>query len=318
MRDNFGREIDYLRISLTDLCNLRCLYCMPAEGVEKLRHKEVLSLEEVAEIAAAAASLGVKKLRLTGGEPLVRRGVLSLVEKLAALPGIEDLAMTTNGVLLPQTAKELKAAGLRRVNISLDTLDPEKYRRITRGGELRDALAGIEAAFAAGLEPVKLNAVLIGGFNDDEIPALAALTREAPVEMRFIELMPIGDTEQFGAEAYLPADTVIERLPDLEPISDPTGGVARLYTLPGARGKVGLIRPVSCSFCGGCNRVRLTADGFLKPCLHSGKEILLRGLHGDALKAALADAIGQKPKEHAALSERERSGAGRNMHEIGG
>ena len=318
MRDNFGREIDYLRISLTDLCNLRCLYCMPAEGVEKLRHKEILSLEEIAEIAAAAAGLGVRKLRLTGGEPLVRRGVLGLVEKLAALPGIEELAMTTNGVLLPKFARELKAAGLTRVNVSLDTLDEEKYRRITRGGELKDALAGIEAALAAGLEPVKLNAVLIGGFNDDEIPALAALTRDRPLEMRFIELMPIGDTELFGAEAYLPADAVLERLPELKPLSGKTGGVARLYVLPGARGKVGLIRPVSCSFCGECNRVRLTADGFLKPCLHSGKEIMLRGLHGDALRAALADAVGQKPKEHAALSERERSGAGRNMHEIGG
>ena len=321
MRDQYGREIDYLRISLTDLCNLRCMYCMPAEGVEKHGHRDNLSLEEVAEIAAAAVGeLGVKKIRLTGGEPLVRRGIVGLVEKLAALPGLRELTMTTNGILLPGMARELKAAGLTRVNLSLDTLDPEKYRKITRVGSLDAALAGLRAAEEAGLTPVKLNAVLIGGFNDDEIPAMVELTRERPIEMRFIELMPIGDTDIFGKEAYLPVDAVLERVPELEPLPERSreGGVARLYALPGAAGRVGLISPVSCSFCGGCNRVRLTADGFIKPCLHSGREYPLRGLHGDALRAALAGAIGQKPEEHGVLSKTERSGAGRNMHEIGG
>ena len=321
MRDQYGREIDYLRISLTDLCNLRCMYCMPAEGVAKHGHRDNLSLEEVAEIAAVAVvELGVKKIRLTGGEPLVRRGIVGLVEKLAALPGLRELTMTTNGILLPGMARELKAAGLTRVNLSLDTLDPEKYRKITRGGELDAALAGLRAAEEAGLTPVKLNAVLIGGFNDDEIPAMVELTREKPIEMRFIELMPIGDTDVFGKEAYLPVDAVLERVPELEPLPERSreGGVARLYALPGAAGRVGLISPVSCSFCGGCNRVRLTADGFIKPCLHSGKEFNLRGLRGEALRAALAGAIAQKPEEHGVLSKTERSGAGRNMHEIGG
>ena len=320
MRDQYGREIDYLRISLTDLCNLRCMYCMPAEGVEKHSHGENLTLEEVAEIAAAAVELGVKKIRLTGGEPLVRRGVTGLVARLAALPGLRELTMTTNGLLLPRFARELKAAGLTRVNLSLDTLDPEKYRKITRTGTLSAALAGLRAAEEAGLTPVKLNAVLIGGFNDDEIPAMVELTREKPIEMRFIELMPIGDTDVFGKEAYLPVDAVLERVPELEPLPERSreGGVARLYALPGAAGRVGLISPVSCSFCGGCNRVRLTADGFIKPCLHSGKEFNLRGLRGEALRAALAGAIAQKPEEHGVLSKTERSGAGRNMHEIGG
>ena len=294
------------------------MYCMPAEGVSKLQHRDILSIEEVAEIAGAAVELGVKKIRLTGGEPLVRRGVVDLVRKLKALPGLEELALTTNGLLLPELACPLKDAGLDRINVSLDTLDPEKYRRITRGGSLAQALDGIRAAEQAGLFPIKLNAVLMGGINDDEIPALAALTKEKPVELRFIELMPIGDADCFGPEAYLPAEAVLERLPELLPAENSPGSVARLYAFPGAPGRVGLIRPVSCSFCGECNRIRLTADGYLKPCLHSDKEFSLRGLHGEALKAAILAAVNAKPEAHAALSAAERSGAGRNMNEIGG
>lgn len=318
MQDQFGREITYLRISLTDLCNLRCVYCMPAEGVEKKSHHDVLRLEEVAEIAAAAVELGIRKIRLTGGEPLVRRGIVELVSQLSALPGLSELTMTTNGILLPRFAGELKAAGLHRVNISLDTLNPEKYAQITRGGKLEDALEGIAAAEAAELTPVKLNAVLIGGFNDGEIPELVELTRNRDIEMRFIELMPIGETELFGENAYLPIDTVLERVPELTPLPAKPGSVAKLYALPDAKGQVGLISPVSCSFCGECNRVRLTADGCLKPCLHDGREYPLRGLHGEALRWALAEAIGRKPEEHGVLSQSERSGAGRNMNEIGG
>ena len=218
MRDTLGREITYLRISLTDRCNLRCVYCMPPEGVNKREHREILSLEEMEEIARAAAALGVRKIRLTGGEPLVRRGMLSLCRRLRDIPQLEELTLTTNGVLLPGMAAALKAAGVDRVNISLDTLDPEKYRCVTRMGTLEDTLAGIRAAGEAGLTPLKLNCVLIGGFNDDEIPALAALTAREPVEVRFIELMPIGDTAGFGPEAYLPCQTVLERLPRLEPV----------------------------------------------------------------------------------------------------
>ncbi len=318
MRDPYGREIRYLRISLTDLCNLRCIYCMPAEGVSKLRHEQVLSIEEVAEIAAAAVELGINKIRLTGGEPLVRRGVVELVRMLKALPGLEELSLTTNGILLPELARPLKDAGLDRVNISLDTLDAEKYRRLTRVGSLEQALAGIRAAEDADLSPVKLNAVLIGGVNDDEIPALAELTRERPIEMRFIELMPIGDAFPFGQEAYLPVDTVLQRLPELQPLPSQHGSVARRYALPGAAGTVGLISPVSCSFCSECNRIRLTADGHMKPCLHAAAEFPLRGLHGDALRTAIRQAVNAKPEAHGAFSATQRSEAGRNMNEIGG
>ena len=318
MRDQFGREIDYLRISLTDLCNLRCIYCMPAEGVSKLRHEQILSIEEIAEIAAAAVELGVRKIRLTGGEPLVRRGIVELVEKLRALPALRELTLTTNGVLLPELAQPLRDAGLDRVNISLDTLDAEKYRRLTRVGSLEQALAGIRAAEDAGLTPIKLNAVLIGGVNDDEIPALVDLTREKPIEMRFIELMPIGDAFRFGQEAYLPVDSVLQRLPELRPLESERGSVARRYALPGAAGTVGLISPVSCSFCSECNRIRLTADGKLKPCLHAAQEYPLRGKHGEDLRAAICEAVNAKPEAHREFSATQRSEAGRNMNEIGG
>ena len=318
MKDAFQREITYLRISLTDLCNLRCAYCMPPEGVEKRDHCQILSLEEIGEIAREAVSLGVRKIRLTGGEPLVRRGMLSLCRDLRDIPGLEELALTTNGLLLPDMAAELKAAGVDRVNISLDTLDHKKYRRITRGGSLDAALAGLQAAKDAGLTPLKLNCVLIGGFNDDEIPALAALTRQEPVEVRFIELMPIGDAAGFGPEAYLPCEAVLERLPELTPVEEAAGGVAERFRLPGAAGTVGLIRPLSRCFCVRCDRIRLTADGCLKPCLHSREEIPLRGLHGSELRQKLAEAILRKPERHGELSASVRSQAARDMNQIGG
>ena len=318
MKDTFEREITYLRISLTDLCNLRCVYCMPPEGVRKQAHDQILSLEEIGEIARAAVELGVKKIRLTGGEPLVRRGVLSLCRELRRIPRLQELTLTTNGLLLPGMAAELKAAGVDRVNVSLDTLDPEKYRRITRGGCLEDALAGIQAARDAGLTPLKLNCVLIGGFNDDEIPALAALTERAPVEVRFIELMPIGDTAGFGPEAYLPCEAVLERLPRLEPAAGERTGVAERFRLPGAAGTVGLIRPLSRCFCAQCDRIRLTADGYLKPCLHSREEISVRGLHGPDLRRRLEQAIRHKPEQHGQLSASARSESARGMNRIGG
>ncbi len=318
MKDTFQREITYLRISLTDLCNLRCVYCMPPEGVRKQTHNQILSLEEIGEIARAAVELGVKKIRLTGGEPLVRRGVLSLCRELRRIPRLQELTLTTNGLLLPEMAAELKAAGVDRVNISLDTLDPEKYCRITRGGRLEDALAGIQAARDAGLSPLKLNCVLIGGFNDDEIPALAALTEREPVEVRFIELMPIGDTADFGPEAYLPCEAVLERLPRLEPAAVERAGVAERFCLPGATGTVGLIRPLSRCFCAQCDRIRLTADGYLKPCLHSREEISVRGLHGPDLRRRLEQAIRHKPKQHSQLSASARSESARGMNQIGG
>lgn len=317
LRDTIGREITYLRISLTDLCNLRCVYCMPPEGVRKQEHRAILSFEEIEEIARAAVSMGVRKIRLTGGEPLVRRGMLSLCRGLREIPGVEELTLTTNGLLLPEMAEPLKAAGVDRINVSLDTLDPDKYRKITRIGSLDQVLAGIRAARDAGLTPLKLNCVLIGGFNDDEIPALAALTRDEPVEVRFIELMPIGHAVPFGPEAYLPCETVLERLPRLERAGQ-DGGVAERYRLPGAAGTIGLIRPLSRCFCRQCNRIRLTADGCLKPCLHSREELPLRGLHGEQLRAQLERAILHKPEQHAELSARSRSQAARDMNQIGG
>ena len=317
MRDNFGREINYLRISLTDLCNLRCIYCMPAEGVKKLEHRDILSFDEIAEIVRAAATLGITKYRLTGGEPLVRRGVVDLCRELTAIDGVEELSITTNGILLPQLAKPLKDAGVHRINISLDTLDAEKYRRISRGGNLDDALAGIRAAAEAGLFPIKINTVLIGGINDDEIEKMAGLTKQYPIDLRYIELMPIGDTGLFREDAYIPCEVVLRRCPDLQPLEQ-NDGVAVRYRFPGAPGTVGLIRPLSCSFCRHCNRIRLTADGFLKPCLHSREEIPLRGIHGTALRDCLRQAILHKPREHGVLSAHSHSNADRNMNAIGG
>ncbi len=314
MKDRFDREITYLRVSVTDLCNLRCLYCMP-DGVCRVRHEDILSFEEITEIVTAAAELGIYKIRVTGGEPLVRRDCAELCRMIAAVPGIREIDITTNGTLLSRYAADLKAAGVTRVNISLDSLDPEKYARITGGGSLSDALAGVEAAEAAGLMPLKLNVVLIGGFNDDEIPAFVELTRERPLELRFIELMPMGGC--FGREAYLPGSAVLERVPALEELPD-NGGVARLYRLPGGRGRVGLISPLSRHFCASCNRLRLTSEGHLKPCLHSGQEISVRGLHGEELRRTLCAAIREKPRMHGVLDAEHPSGAGRAMHTIGG
>ena len=315
MRDTFRREIDYLRISLTDRCNYRCVYCMPPEGVAKRSHSDMLTLEETEEIARSAVSLGVRKLRVTGGEPLVRRGAADLCRRLGEIPGVEDLSLTTNGALLAPLAAELKAAGVHRVNVSLDTLNPEKFRAITRGGTLADCLAGIHAALDCGMAPVKLNVVLIGGFNDDEIPALAALSSRWGVEVRFIELMPIGHTVPFGPEAYLPVDAVLKRLEGWT--AEGTEGVARMFRLPDG-GRIGLISPLSCRFCAQCNRLRLTADGFLKPCLHSREEISVRGLHGEALQAAILAAAAAKPADHGPLSGQCRSCSQRDMHRIGG
>ncbi len=314
MKDQFGREITYLRVSVTDLCNLRCRYCMP-DGVCRKRHEDILSFEEITEIVAAAAQLGISKVRVTGGEPLVRRGCVELCRMIAGVEGIREIDLTTNGILLPRYAPALKEAGVTRVNISVDSLDPAKYREITGGGDLSAALAGVAAAAAAGLAPVKLNTVLIGGFNDDEIPAFVELTRKTPVELRFIELMPMGG--HFGRSAYLPGDTVLQQVPELEPLPE-NGGVARLYRLPGGLGRVGLISPLSRHFCASCNRLRLTSEGYLKPCLHSDQEICVRGKHGEELLSTLRQAIYAKPRMHGTLDAEHLSGAGRAMNTIGG
>ena len=317
MRDQYDREINYMRLSVTDRCNLRCRYCMPEEGVCKKTHEEMLTEDEMIAAVEAGASLGITKLRITGGEPLVKRNIITLCARAAKVDGIREVAITTNGVLLPRLAKGLRAVGVSRVNLSLDTLDPDKYARITRVGRLEDALAGLHAALDAGFEKIKINAVLIGGFNDGEIGALAALTQTYPVDVRFIELMPMVDSRAFGPEAFIPCTTVLERLPDAVPEA-PDGGVARLYRLPGAQGNIGLISPVSDHFCASCNRIRLTADGKLKPCLHSADEISLKGLSPEAMREAMRRAILNKPSCHAALSATQHSQAARSMNQIGG
>ena len=317
MIDAFGRNITYLRLSVTELCNLRCRYCMPAEGVEKRAHEEMLTQEEMILAVRAAAELGIRKLRVTGGEPLVKRNIVSICEQAAQVPGIEEVCLTTNGTLLPDLAGPLKRAGVHRLNISLDTLDPEKYAWITRVGALDQALRGIEAALEAGFERTKVNAVLIGGWNEDEIRPLAELSVRWPVDVRFIELMPMADKAAFGPGAVIPCDRVVEALPELEPLSE-SDGVARMYRLPKGQGRIGLISPVSAHFCGACNRLRLTADGKVKPCLHSPAEFSIKGLDIEGMKRQFLAACAAKPERHEALSYEQRSRSGRSMNRIGG
>ena len=317
MIDRLGRNITYLRISVTDKCNLRCRYCMPEEGVCKKSHADMMTEDEIITAVEAAASLGITKLRITGGEPLVKKNIVSICRRAAAIAGIEEVCLTTNGILLPQLGKELKAAGVKRLNLSLDTLDEDKYAYITRIGKLDAFRAGLDAAFEAGFEKIKVNAVLIGGFNDNEIVSLANLTREYPLDMRFIELMPILDSDEFGEDAYVPYSRVLEMLPEAAPVPQ-DGGVAKLYRLPGAKGNIGLISPVSAHFCGECNRLRLTADGKLKPCLHAADEYSIKGMDFDTMKATMEKAIWNKPAWHGDLDALHRSQAGRNMNEIGG
>ena len=266
-------------------------------------------------MAAAAVSLGVRKVRITGGEPLVRRGVVSLCQMLRALPGLEELCLTTNGVRLPELAAPLREAGVDRLNISLDTLRPERYRSITRIGELSSVLRGLDAAEAAGFSHTKLNCVLMGGVNDDEIEDFVRLTQARSLSVRFIELMPMGACAKWEKARFLPAGAVLDRVPELEPAG--TDGVSRLYRIPGAAGTVGLIEPMSHAFCSECSRIRITADGKLKPCLHADTEIALRGLHGEALLDAIRQGIARKPERHALTRDGE-SHAGRCMSEIGG
>lgn len=317
MLDRFGRNITYLRLSVTELCNLRCRYCMPADGVCKKAHEEMLTEEEIALAVETAAELGINKLRITGGEPLIKKNIVSICERTAAVPGIREVCITTNGVLLPQLAGPLKKAGVRRLNISLDTLDAEKYRYITRLGSLDDAVKGIETALDTGFDKIKLNAVLIGGFNDGEIEQLASLTRRWPVDLRFIELMPMLEDSEFGPEAFIPCERVLQTLPEME--EEPgDGGVARLYRLPGAQGRIGLISPLSSHFCGECNRIRLTADGKLKPCLHGKAEFPIKGLDREAMREQFRKAMLSKPEWHGELSYASHSQAGRTMNTIGG
>ena len=311
-------RVDYLRLSITDRCNLRCTYCMPAEGVPPRRQDEILSYEELAAFARAAVEVGVSKVRITGGEPLVRHGCADFVGMLARTSGIADIALTTNGLLLPRCADDLRRNGLRRVNVSIDSLDPARYAALTRGGRLDDALAGLDAAFAAGFDPVKLNVLLLEGV-EEELDAFVALTRERPVHVRFIEFMPL-DRRLVVDGHMVPAPRVLELLRSrhvLEPVEGPYGhGPARYWAAPRAPGSIGFIAGVSEHFCESCNRLRLTADGRLRTCLFSGEETAVRPLiaRPDQLRAALEQAVSGKSYDRC----RERLANHRAMSQIGG
>ena len=315
-----SRRVDYLRLSVTDRCNLRCVYCMPPEGVPPRRHDEILSYEELLAFAACAVRLGVTRVRVTGGEPLVRKGLVGFIERLAALEGVTDVALTTNGVLLPRLAADLRAAGLRRVNVSIDSLDPARYALLTRGARLADALAGLDAALAAGFAPTKVNAVLLAGL-EDEAERFVELADERDVHVRFIEYMPVDRRLGLPGD-FVPAGAVLERLRaryDVEVVDGPFGfGPARYFRVPGARGTIGFIAGVSDHFCARCNRLRLMADGRLRTCLFSAPErdLDVRPLIGrpDDLAAAVADAIAGKSFDRTL----EAPDAGARMSQIGG
>jgi cyclic pyranopterin phosphate synthase len=340
--DSFGRRIDYLRISVTDRCNLRCVYCMPPDGVPWRAPNEILTFEEIERFAEAAVEEGISKIRLTGGEPLVRKGIVDHVARLRSITGIEAIAVTTNGILLPRYAKDLVAAGLSRVNISLDTLDPGVYKQITRGGRLEDALAGIEAAFDAGMAPVKVNGVVVRSLDQDLL-SFARMTLDRPLHIRFIEYMPVGGEGEpttggacssetaVGAwtiEDHVPSDEIVARLSAegiaaglgaLEPVARdaaPGGwGPATYYRFPGAVGTIGVISPLSHHFCAECNRLRLTADGKLRTCLFSDDELDAREVlrNGGDVRALIRAALAAKPESH-----NMRVGTLRRMSQIGG
>jgi cyclic pyranopterin phosphate synthase len=312
-QDRFGRTINYLRISVTDRCNLRCVYCMPPEGVPWQPHDNILRYEEIARIASLAAGLGLRNIRLTGGEPLVRPYLHRLVEMLHTIPGVSEITMTTNGLLLSHHARNLAVAGLRRVNISLDTLKPERFRAITRLGDIAQLWEGVAAAEAAGLTPIKFNVVVVQGLNDDELQDMARLTFDHTWHIRFIELMPIANEGDWGLglppapQRYMPVAKIraeVERLGSLRRCPGPIGnGPARAFSLPGALGTIGFISPISEHFCQTCNRLRLTADGRLRLCLLADTEIDLRdplrsGASDEDLRQLLRQAILAKPAQH--------------------
>ncbi len=307
LQDGFQRAINYMRISITDRCNLRCIYCMPPEGVCWMPHEEILSFEEIERIVRATAMVGMRKIRITGGEPLVRRDVVDLIGRLSAIPGIQDVSMTTNAVLMPRFAEALVQAGLKRINVSLDTLKPERFLKISRSDALDKVLAGIEAAERAGMAPIKINAVVLRGVNDDEVVDLARLTLDRPWHVRYIEAMPLDGNLPVEEAGFFSADEIMERLRELGNLEETTGpngnGPARYYRLPGAKATIGVISPMSHFYCESCNRVRLTADGRLRLCLFDDNEIDLRTpvRHG-ATPAEIAEifrkAIVTKPERH--------------------
>lgn len=312
IKDKYERIIDYMRISIIDRCNLRCIYCMPSEGIKPIEHKDVLGYEEIIRIVRIAAGLGVRKIRLTGGEPLIRKDLPYLVSSINTLEGIEDISLTTNGLLLKKYAHALASAGLRRVNVSLDSLHPRRYREITRGGDINNVLEGIHEAEKAGLLPIKINMVPIRGFNDDEIEEFARLTLKTTYNVRFIEFMPIGAKEIWNHEKYISTDEIKERvskIAPLIPVKIRRSGPARYFRFEDAPGVVGFISPITHHFCNSCNRLRLTSDGKLRPCLFSETEIDLKsamrcGSSDEEIERLLKLSIEIKPEGHSINHEK--------------
>ncbi|HEX8848435.1 MAG TPA: GTP 3',8-cyclase MoaA [Gemmatimonadaceae bacterium] len=321
-RDQFGRAIEYLRISVTDRCNFRCLYCMPADGLPWLPRADILSYEEIAAVVSQLAPLGLRRVRLTGGEPTIRPQLERLIAMLASIEGVEDIALSTNGVRFEERAAAYREAGLRRVNISADSLRPERIVKIARRDLGLDPVRAARAASDAGLGPVKLNVVVLRGVNDDEIADFARLTLDNPWHVRFIELMPVGELRELTWDHVVPSDEVLGRVAAvgaLEPVPGPGGnGPAVYHAFPGARGTIGVITPMSHTYCASCNRVRLTADGRLRTCLFGDHEVALR----DALRAGaplaplFRRALDEKPREHALLQMR--VGGLRALSQVGG
>jgi cyclic pyranopterin phosphate synthase len=302
--DSHGRRISYLRMSVTDLCNLRCRYCMPAEGVRKLSHEDILTFEQMLRIARNAVSLGIEKIRITGGEPLVRKNLIQFLSDLAAIDGLRELVLTTNGMLLRKYAHELRAAGVHRLNVSLDSLKHETFSSLTRGGSLDAVLDGIAAAEETGFPPIKINTVVIRGMNDDELLDFAAMTLRTPRQIRFIEYMPTNTAPDWSS-AYVSGEEILRRLREVyelepEPRSD-SAGPAMVYRIPGSLGTIGIITPISKHFCASCNRIRVTASGMIKGCLFDNGGVNLKAyLNGgdDELRDVLLQVLREKPDRH--------------------
>jgi len=324
--DNNHRIINYLRLSLTDRCNLRCIYCMPEEGVSFTPHSEILSYEEILHVVGLCAMHGIRKVRLTGGEPLVRKGIISFIERLGYIDGLEEITLTTNGVLLKEFARPLHDCGIRRINVSMDTLRPERFRHITRRDYFDRVWRGIEEAETVGLNPIKINIVAMKGVNDDEILDFARLTYNKPYHVRFIEMMPLGERNIWNPEIFLSVEEILARIRCLGPLrrvdSESLDGPARRYILEGAKGEIGFIGALSHHFCEKCNRLRLTADGNLRGCLFSDHETdiktpLRQGKEDSYLLELIKDTIKNKPEDHGINIYNLRKCA-RSMNSIGG
>jgi GTP 3',8-cyclase len=330
MLDKYDRDINYLRVSITDRCNLRCTYCRPKEGISLKGHDDILRYEEIIRIISQAVNMGLIKVRLTGGEPLVRRGFVEFAAALKNISGLQDISLTTNGTLLDKYAKDIFNAGITRINISLDSLDKEKYFQITGGGNIDDVLRGIAAAEKAGFSPIKINTVVIKGFNDNEVLDFAHLALKKPFQIRFIEIMPISEVNIDQSKNFLPTDFLIDRIGKhlkLEPIGGKkkrSDGPAKIFKIKGGEGELGFINPISDHFCGTCNRLRLTADGKLRACLLKEEEIdlseaLARHCDDSELAKLIRQAIMLKPKRHDLdCTDRHLKKCHRDMSDIGG